>query len=104
MPTVSISRESRCASPDKDPQPLDQDAKPEKKIQRQHGPRTRATSCRNAGRLHPGIAGRHPRNPHLRHTSRVLAWVGSAMFAAFAAGAPVGAALYGGYGFTGVAL
>ncbi|MFL6571887.1 MAG: arabinose transporter [Burkholderiales bacterium] len=40
----------------------------------------------------------------LRNTSKVLAWVGSAMFAAFAAGAPVGAALYGGYGFTGVAL
>ena len=38
------------------------------------------------------------------NTSKVLAWVGSAMFAAFAAGAPVGAALYAGYGFTGVAL
>src|SRR3954471_11971600 len=40
----------------------------------------------------------------LGNTSKVLAWVGSAMFAAFAAGAPVGAALYAGYGFTGVAL
>jgi MFS family permease len=40
----------------------------------------------------------------LHNTSKVLAWVGSAMFAAFAAGAPVGAALYGGYGFFGVAL
>src|SRR4051794_26231862 len=38
------------------------------------------------------------------NTSKVLAWVGSAMFAAFAAGAPIGAALYAGYGFTGVAL
>src|SRR3954452_19750389 len=63
MPTASISRESRCANPDNNPQPLDQDAKTEKTIQRQQGPRTRATSCRNAGRLHPGIAGRHPRNP-----------------------------------------
>src|SRR4051794_33836867 len=38
------------------------------------------------------------------NTSKVLAWVGSAMFAAFAAGAPIGAAIYAGYGFTGVAL
>src|SRR3954447_9044581 len=38
------------------------------------------------------------------NTSKVLAWVGSAMFAAFAAGAPIGAALYAGYGFTGIAL
>jgi MFS family permease len=38
------------------------------------------------------------------NTSKVLAWVGSAMFAAFAAGAPIGVALYAGYGFTGVAL
>ena len=40
----------------------------------------------------------------LGNTSKVLAWVGSAMFAAFAAGAPVGAALYAIYGFAGVAL
>ena len=38
------------------------------------------------------------------NTSKVLAWVGSAMFAAFAAGAPIGAALYAIYGFAGVAL
>ena len=40
----------------------------------------------------------------LGNTSKVLAWVGSAMFAAFAAGAPVGAALYAHYGFSGIAL
>ena len=42
--------------------------------------------------------------PWVGNTSKVLAWVGSAMFAAFAAGAPIGAALYASYGFTGVAL
>ena len=39
-----------------------------------------------------------------RNTSRVLAWVGSAMFAAFAVGAPIGSALYGRFGFAAVAL
>ena len=34
-----------------------------------------------------------------RKTGKVIAWVGSAMFAAFAIGAPVGSALYAGYGF-----
>jgi len=38
------------------------------------------------------------------NTSKVLAWVGSAMFGAFAAGAPVGAALYARYDFMGIAL
>jgi MFS family permease len=40
----------------------------------------------------------------VQNTSKVLAWVGSAMFAAFALGAPVGTALYGSYGFIGIAL
>jgi MFS family permease len=40
----------------------------------------------------------------IENTSKVLAWVGSAMFAAFALGAPVGTAVYGMYGFAGVAL
>lgn len=40
----------------------------------------------------------------LQNTGRVLAWVGSAMFAAFALGAPAGSALYAGYGFTAIAL
>jgi MFS family permease len=39
-----------------------------------------------------------------RHTSKAIAWVGSAMFAAFAAGAPVGSALYARYGFAAIAL
>lgn len=39
-----------------------------------------------------------------QHTGRVLAWVGSAMFGAFAAGAPIGTLAYSGYGFGGVAL
>jgi MFS family permease len=40
----------------------------------------------------------------IQNTGRVLAWVGSAMFAAFALGAPVGSALYSAYGFSSVAL
>ena len=39
-----------------------------------------------------------------RNTGKVIAWVGSAMFAAFAIGAPVGSALYAGYGFLAIAL
>ena len=37
-------------------------------------------------------------------TGKVIAWVGSAMFAAFAIGAPAGAAIYGTYGFAAIAL
>jgi MFS family permease len=37
-------------------------------------------------------------------TSKVLAWVGSAMFAAFALGAPAGNALYARYGFAAIGL
>jgi 4-carboxymuconolactone decarboxylase len=40
----------------------------------------------------------------VRNTSKALAWVGSAMFAAFAAGTPVGSALYARYGFGAIAL
>ena len=39
-----------------------------------------------------------------RSTGRVIAWVGSAMFAAFAIGAPAGSALYAGYGFAAIAF
>ena len=39
-----------------------------------------------------------------RNTSKALAWVGSAMFAAYAAGAPIGSALYARYGFGAIAL
>jgi MFS family permease len=39
----------------------------------------------------------------VHNTSKVLAWVGSAMFGAFAAGAPIGTALYAHYGFAGIA-
>jgi MFS family permease len=38
------------------------------------------------------------------NTSKVLAWIGSAMFGAFAAGAPIGTAVYARYGFAGIAL
>lgn len=38
-----------------------------------------------------------------RHTGRVLAWLGTAMYAAFALGAPLGTTLYARYGFTAVA-
>ncbi|WP_342738294.1 arabinose transporter [Bradyrhizobium sp. B117] len=38
------------------------------------------------------------------NTGKVIAWVGSAMFAAFAIGAPAGAALYAAYGFAAIAF
>jgi MFS family permease len=38
------------------------------------------------------------------NTSKVLAWIGSAMFGAFALGAPLGTAIYGMYGFPAIAL
>lgn len=38
------------------------------------------------------------------HAGKVIAWVGTAMFAAFAVGAPLGTALYGWGGFTAVSL
>jgi MFS family permease len=40
----------------------------------------------------------------VQNTSKVLAWVGSAMFAAFALGAPAGSGIYAGCGFAGIAL
>jgi MFS family permease len=40
----------------------------------------------------------------VQNTSKALAWVGSAMFAAFAVGAPIGTALYASHGFAGIAL
>ena len=39
-----------------------------------------------------------------RNAGKVLAWMGTAMYAAFALGAPVGTALYGAYGFPAIAL
>lgn len=39
-----------------------------------------------------------------RSTGKVIAWVGSAMFAAFAIGAPAGSALYSMYGFGAIAV
>src|SRR3989442_10911116 len=39
-----------------------------------------------------------------RNTGKVLAWMGTAMYAAFALGAPIGTALYGAYGFLAIAL
>jgi MFS family permease len=40
----------------------------------------------------------------VQNASKVLAWVGSAMFAAFALGAPAGTALYASHGFVAIAL
>ena len=40
----------------------------------------------------------------VENTSKVLAWIGSAMFGAFAAGAPLGSAVYARYGFSGIVL
>jgi len=39
-----------------------------------------------------------------RHTGKVLAWMGTAMYAAFALGAPVGTTLYSHYGFVAIAV
>jgi MFS family permease len=39
-----------------------------------------------------------------QNTGKVLAWTGTAMYAAFALGAPAGAALYASYGFTSIAF
>lgn len=38
------------------------------------------------------------------NTGRVMAWIGMAMYVAFAVGAPFGTALYSGYGFVAIAL
>ena len=39
-----------------------------------------------------------------KNTGTIMAWVGTAMYAAFAIGAPVGTSLYATYGFAGIAL
>ncbi len=39
-----------------------------------------------------------------RHTGKVIAWIGTAMYAAFALGAPIGTALYAAYEFLAIAL
>lgn len=39
-----------------------------------------------------------------QHTGRVMAWIGTALYAAFAAGAPAGTALYARQGFLAIAL
>jgi MFS family permease len=39
-----------------------------------------------------------------QQTGKVIAWVGAAMFAAFATGAPIGSALFAGYGFAAIAF
>lgn len=38
------------------------------------------------------------------HTGRVMAWVGTSLYAAFALGAPLGSALYASHGFNAIAL
>jgi MFS family permease len=40
----------------------------------------------------------------VRNTGKVISWVGTALWAAYAAGAPAGTALYARFGFTGIAL
>jgi MFS family permease len=39
-----------------------------------------------------------------RSTGKVIAWIGTAMYAAFALGAPIGTALFASYGFVAIAL
>jgi len=39
-----------------------------------------------------------------QNTGQIMAWVGTAMYAAFAVGAPAGTTLYAGYGFAAIAL
>jgi MFS family permease len=52
-----------------------------------------------SGALVWGLALAGPQN-----SGKVMAWVGSAMYVAFAIGAPAGTALYSSYGFTAIAL
>ncbi|MCB0611242.1 MAG: arabinose transporter, partial [Lewinella sp.] len=52
-----------------------------------------------SGALVWGLALAGPQN-----TGKVMAWVGTAMYIAFAAGAPAGTALYAKFGFTAIAL
>jgi len=40
----------------------------------------------------------------VRNTGKILAWMGTAMYAAFALGAPIGVTLYGAHGFSAIAL
>jgi predicted MFS family arabinose efflux permease len=40
----------------------------------------------------------------VQHTGKVIAWIGTAMYAAFALGAPLGSVLYAAYGFLAIAL
>lgn len=58
-----------------------------------------AESCIVSGALVWCLALAGPKN-----TGRVMAWVGIAMFAAFAVGAPIGIALYNKFGFLAIAL
>src|SRR5260370_26078837 len=51
------------------------------------------------GALSWGLALMGPQN-----TGKVMAWVGTSLYAAFAVGAPAGTALYTGYGFAAIAL
>jgi predicted MFS family arabinose efflux permease len=39
-----------------------------------------------------------------QHTGKVMAWIGTALYAAFAVGAPVGATLYASHGFPAIAV
>jgi hypothetical protein len=70
-----------------------------------HDPSAWARAARSGGKLH-----HHPAVSwglalaDARSTGKVIAWVGSAMFAAFAIGAPAGAALYAAYGFAAIAF
>jgi MFS family permease len=58
-----------------------------------------AESFMIAGALNWGLALAGPNN-----TGKVMSWVGTAMYVAYAAGAPAGSALYAGHGFTAVAV
>jgi MFS family permease len=58
-----------------------------------------AESCIITGALSWGLALGGPQN-----TGRVIAWIGTALYIAFAVGAPLGSALYAGYGFVAIAV
>jgi MFS family permease len=58
-----------------------------------------AESFMVAGALNWGLALAGPKN-----TGKVMAWVGTAMYVAYAAGAPAGSALYASNGFAAIAL
>lgn len=52
----------------------------------------------------PVVTDLQPALVEATHTGKVIAWIGTAMYAAFALGAPIDSALYASYRFLAIAL